>query len=372
MSDKLGPSLRQSEEGALPDRFFSDGPRSELGKIRRKWRDHLGLSDDEFADFARRLRLRVDYLSRPALKELLNERFINVGLREIPVDKAQNVYDSLTQQFIMNGTNSFDPQTFRSMCEREGLLASAPSGGPPVLGIRSFMRFAERMEDECNAFVCVAANFDGRHVRSPDAWQSVILPAVTSFLKDSSLRTDEYHLLLECHSSLAFVAGYELDRKSGAQVFPVQKGVRKALWKPGATTSTANSTWRTIRNATGGGSDVAIAVSVSRDALADVTAYASGSSTIGAVVDARPVSGVGQRAVADADHAVALADSLAELIRTHRPTGGGTTHLFIAAPNALAFFLGQHRGALGKVQLYEFDFEGERGGSYSPSIRLPV
>lgn len=375
LTDKLGPLLRQSEEGALPDRFFSEGPRSDLGKIRKAWREHLELTDAEFEDFARRLRLRVDYLSRPALRELLNERLINVGLREIPVDRAQNVYDSLTQQIIMNGTNSFDTTTFRQFCEREDLLVPLPPSGPPVVGIRSFMRFAERMEDECSSFVCVAENFEGRHIRSSEAWQDAVLPTVGSFLKDKSaeLRADEAHLLLECHCSVAFLAGYELDRKSGTQVFPVQKGVRKSVWKPGAAVSTATTGWTTTSISTSpSGGDVALVASVSRDALADAKAYVENIASIGTVVDARPESGVGQRAVANADHALALADTLAEVIRAHRPRNGGTTHLFIAAPNAVAFFLGQHRGALGKVQLYEFDFEGERGGSYSPSIRLPV
>ena len=373
-ADKLGPLLRLSDEGALPERFFSEGPRTAFGKIRVAWRDHLNLTEDAFEDFARRLRLRVDYLSRRELKESLNERLINVGMREIPVDKTQNIYDSLTQQLIMNGTNSFDPQTFREYCKREDLLASPPQSGPPVLGIRSFMRFAERMEDECSSFVCVAGYFEDRHIRLTDSWQSTVLPNVAAFLKNSSpsLRTDENHLLLECHSSVAFLAGYELDRKSGAQVFPVQKGVRKSVWKPGTSTSTSNHAWATTTSTVGSGNDVGVVVSVSRDALADVKAYADGSSVIGTVVDARPAAGVGQRAVVDADHAIALADSLAEVIRAHRPKKGGTTHLFIAAPNALAFFLGQHRGALGKVQLYEFDFEGEQGGSYSPSIRLPA
>ena len=374
-TDNLGPLLRLSEEGALPDRFFTDGARSALGKIRVTWRDHLELTADAFEDFARRLRLRVDYLSRRELKESLNERFINVGLREISVDRTQNVYDSLTQQLILNGTNSFDPQTFREFCKREDLLASPPPSGPPVLGIRSFMRCAERMEDECSSFVCVAGNFEGRHIRSAESWQSSVLPSVAAFLKDASpaLRNGENHLLLECHSSVAFLAGYELDRKSGTQVFPVQKGVRTSVWKPGASTRTSSNEWSDMVSATSGsGDDVAVVVSVSRDALAKVKTYVDGMPTIGTIVDARPAAGVGQRAIADADHAVALADSLAEVIRTNRPKSGGTTHLFISAPNALAFFLGQHRGALGKVQLYEFDFEGEQGGSYSPSIRLPA
>lgn len=374
-SDKLGPLLRESEEGALPDRFFKDGPRSDVGKIREQWKKHLGLSKVDFEDFARRLRLGVNFLSRPMLREWLNDRFVAVGLKPIPADRTQNVYDSLTQQIIMNGTNSFDPQTFREFCEREDLLVPPPSTGPVVTGIRSFMRFAEHMEDECSTFVCVAVNFEGRHIRLSESWQNAVLPSVVAFLKgaSSSLRTNENHLLLECHSSLAFLAGYELDRKSGAQVFPVQKGVRKMVWKPGASTILASSDWATTTSATTGtGDDVAVAISVSRDAFADVKAYVESKPSIGLIVDARPASGTGQRAIADADHAIALADSLADVLRANRPKNGGTTHLFISAPNALAFFLGQHRGALGKVQLYEFDFEGERGGSYSPSVRLPA
>ena len=46
-------------------------------------------------------------------------------------------------------------------------------------------------------------------------------------------------------------------------------------------------------------------------------------------------------------------------------------HLFSAAPNALLFFLGQHREALGRLQLYEFDFGLERDGSYAASITIP-
>ncbi|MDF1543235.1 MAG: SAVED domain-containing protein [Anaerosomatales bacterium] len=372
-TDKLGPLLRESGEGALPDRFFTDGAGSDLGKIREAWKGHLGLSDADFDDFARRLRLGVNFLSKPMLREWLNDRFAAVGLKPIPVDRTQNVYDSLTQQMIVNGTNEFDRQTFRAFCEREDLLLATPLSSPKVYGIRSFMRLAEHMEDECSSFVCVAQNFEGRQIRSPESWQNTVLPTVASFLKDKSaeMRADESNLLLECHCSVAFLAGYELDRKSGTQVFPVQKGVRKSVWKPGTSGSTSCSEWTATSSATSAsGDDVAVVVSVSRDALADVNSFIKSLPSIGTIVDTRPVSGVGQRAVVDADHAVALADTLADVIRAHRPKTGGTTHLFISCPNAVAFFLGQHRGALGKVQLYEFDFEGER--SYSPSIRLPA
>ena len=134
-----------------------------------------------------------------------------------------------------------------------------------------------------------------------------------------------------------------------------------------------DSNWSSTRtNLSDGGADVAIAVSVTRDVADDVRAYIPKCSpAVGCLVEARPTVGVGVQSVTGADHAIALADKLADLIRSIRPRDGGTAHLFIAAPNAVMFFLGQHRAALGKIQLYEFDFEGKRGGSYSPSLRLP-
>ncbi|SAL09202.1 hypothetical protein AWB64_00101 [Caballeronia sordidicola] len=47
-------------------------------------------------------------------------------------------------------------------------------------------------------------------------------------------------------------------------------------------------------------------------------------------------------------------------------------HLFIAAPNAFTFFLGQRQPGLGKITLYEYDFEGANGGGYKPSLSLPI
>jgi hypothetical protein len=272
----------------------------------------------------------------------------------------------------MSGPNEFEPGSFQEMCEREGLLnPHATTAETPKIGVRSFMRMAENMEAECDRFVCVTEHFDGRHARNLNLWQGEIKLAAQKFLADPAYRAQEYHILLDCHLSLAFLAGYELDRKSGAQVFPVQKGTPTAVWKPSGQ-QTPDASWSETRTELADTSaDVAIAVSVTRDALADVKRLVEQVGTFGAIVDARPAVGVGAKLVQGADHAIALADNLAELIRKHRPGPGGSVHLFLSAPNAFAYFLGQHRGALGKIQLYEFDFEGEQGGSYSPSLRLP-
>ena len=47
-------------------------------------------------------------------------------------------------------------------------------------------------------------------------------------------------------------------------------------------------------------------------------------------------------------------------------------HLFVAAPNAFSFFLGQRQPSLGRIKLYEYDFEGLNGGGYRASLSLPI
>ena len=47
-------------------------------------------------------------------------------------------------------------------------------------------------------------------------------------------------------------------------------------------------------------------------------------------------------------------------------------HLFVAAPNAFTFFLGQRQPGFGKTTLYEYDFEGTNGGDYKASLVLPI
>ena len=92
---------------------------------------------------------------------------------------------------------------------------------------------------------------------------------------------------------------------------------------------------------------------------------------VGRLLLATPQGGANSRAVASGQHAFDLAESLAQRINAERQVGG-RVHLFIAAPNTFTFFLGQRQPSMGSITLYEFDFEGQNGGGYAPSIALPI
>ena len=93
---------------------------------------------------------------------------------------------------------------------------------------------------------------------------------------------------------------------------------------------------------------------------------------VGRVLILKPSSGSGAQSVTCGRHAFELADAATNAIRTAKADGGRLTHLFIAAPNAFTFFLGQRQTALGTVRLYEFDFDGGRGRSYAAALTLPL
>jgi hypothetical protein len=62
-----------------------------------------------------------------------------------------------------------------------------------------------------------------------------------------------------------------------------------------------------------------------------------------------------------------MAEAVAQRVRQ---SPAPKTHIFLAAPNAFSFFLGQHQRAIGTVTLYEWDFERLRGGGYSVSLSI--
>ena len=80
-------------------------------------------------------------------------------------------------------------------------------------------------------------------------------------------------------------------------------------------------------------------------------------------------AGPDQSGVRGGEHAAVLSDQVAALVRNMRSTGEiRAVDLFVAAPNALSFYLGQQAQAIGPHQMYEFDFDGSRDGSYTPSV----
>jgi hypothetical protein len=375
--DKLAALLREYD-GELPGKFFKDGPKGDLGKVREQWRAHLKLEADAFVAFAKTLRFQLDHFGRRDFKAYVYATLEAAGLRTPSADRAACPYESLVQQFLMSGQHSFDEAAFRALCQKEGLLVEvgAKPLRPFAIGVRSFMRFAERLESEVDELVCVSSNFDGRHLAQGGSWEASAAQ-VLGFLGDQErrarLRAEESVIALECHGSFALLAGWELSRNSGVRAAPLQKPTLDA-WRP-VENATANPSWaapQTIEK-NPDAEDVAVCLSVTHDARADVETYlaSAGAPPVRRLVVLSPEGGPSPQSIKGADHAYQLATSLPALLTSARSTRAARAHVFFACPNALMFFIGQQREALGRLSLYEFDFGIERDGSYQLSFSLP-
>jgi hypothetical protein len=267
----------------------------------------------------------------------------------------------------------------KEICEREGLWRGQQQEDPKArqIGVRSFHRWAEHMEDETDDMVCLLRHFDERYIRSPDRWSDAIFPELDAFFRRAVREARPYHLHLDAHASIAFAAGYCLDPKAGAEISVFQGGIAgKKLWSRSATHAQPTSNQWLIREVacSPGGRDVALALCVSHDVSSDVEHYVRGAlPDVGRILIFTPTNGPGSRSVRDGSHADALAEELTLAVRRQRTHKErlGSLHLFSSAPNALLFFLGQLARGLGRCTLYEYDFVTNELGKYDPSLVLP-
>ena len=384
-NDPLGPFVRESE-GKLPDKFFTSGPASALGKVRESWRKHLNLDEGEFEEFARCLRIQVDHLGRRDFAASVYGDLARVGLAHPAKHKLVNPYDALYQRFVTDGPTRFDAKSLLEILKNEELLVKATEAiqslRASTLGLRSYIRFAERIEEEAFSFSCVSRHFSGRHPKSPQSWTEAA-QTVVEFLAcpdiRKTVRNSNHRLLLECHGSLALLAGYELSRNSSARVCPVQKLKSGGEdWFASGTSSAHPTPWTIEETAleNPGIHGVVVVLSVTRDirqAVGNFWATTAGPRPR-TFVTLSPAGGIGYESVIGAEHACALAEALIAILDSTRVTGAEIVHLFFSAPNSLLFFLGQFREALGRVSAYEYDFDAtsDTFGTYSLSISLPL
>lgn len=383
-NDPLGPLIRE-REGELPEAFFSQTPGRPLGKIREMWRAHLKQEPDDFEKFARCLRFKVDQLSRQDFARGVYGEIVGHGLLPPSLPELANKYDALYQRFITDGPTRFSASSLEEICRNEGLLNNSNSllDKRVTIGVRSFDRATENFADETASHICVNRYFTGRHPRDGLSWDNAA-KSVTQFLTDptlrSSLRGATHRILLDCHGTLALLAGYELSRNSAAQICPVQKSSSGPMnWVP--TNSGGSSSARTweieeLELNKDGEDGLVVVLSVTHDIRRAVRNHLSRDLNFRPriMLALAPQSGPGYSAIEDAFHACELAEALVNAISATRRKPTECVHLFFAAPNGMMFFIGQFRDALGRVAIYEYDFDpaSPQHGSYYESLSLPA
>lgn len=347
---------------------------SKAGAVRKSWREHLAIDEDELRILARTLAFGEATDSLDALRGNLDLLFAYVGLRRIPANESAFLYDDAIFQWMAQGRLEFGRSDFRSVCAREGLLGQA-EGGRRVYGVKSFEHSLDRLEERCLRVLDLVPAFEERYIRSDEDWETTLYPALRTFLLAAAQDGARLRLALDAHVTLAFAAGSILNVKSGRHVELEQRTAGRHVWA--ADDQPPDPTWPTIVEEVieidPARPDIAVALGVTHDIDRDVHRYVDlRLSTVGRLLLLKPSGGPGAQSVTCGRHSCELAEGALAALRRARGDGSGTTHLFIAAPNAVTLSLGQRQPLMGRVRLYEFDFEGGKNRSYTPALTLPV
>lgn len=378
--DDLLAKVHSQTDGRLDwYRLAEGGSKSNFGKLRAAWREHLKIeTDEELCTILRPLRIRQGRTLQE-IGGLLNDKLYRAGLVQVEDGRLCNPYDDLVHKLVQLRKTEFTREEIEVICKRENLWMghSIPEPDAYRVGIRSFLRWAENLEDETNAMLDLLRYFNGRSIRSPELWQQQIYPAVDSFLASNLRPGNRCHLHLHTHASIAFATGYCLNSKSGINVALIQStGTGQEIWQPSPQSNPDQyPTWTftqelILEECT----DVALALSVTHLVTSDVQVYiAQEHLPVHRIFSYTLPKGASSQAIVDANHAKLLADHLSSRLKNDRTPleRQGVLHIFIAAPNALVFFIGQLARSFGSCIVYEYDFDRNIPGAYQPSLKFP-
>ena len=164
-----------------------------------------------------------------------------------------------------------------------------------------------------------------------------------------------------------------ISRKHRIQIIPTQKrGSDHALWTQNVS-DTNDDLWQ-FKTVGEIDKELILGISVTHQIQTDLQPYLETENLNDLPqILVCPTGGADPRAVCDGEHAWQLGRQLAKRLREMLPHTCHKIHLFFAGPVALGYILGQTlRHITPLIQLYEHDFEGQRGRQrYYPSLRIP-
>lgn len=361
--------------------LFRGGENSVNGKVRKAWKDHMGItSDDVLREVLSTLRIKHSSDDESRLKENLNTNLFMSGLETIPADQRSSKYNDLIQKLHAAGQNTFTKDELIAICMQEKLYIGfkEPEQVYFKAGVRSFYRGAENLHNEVDGISCLLHCFSGRFILDEYSGMEFINTEIDRLSSLIISAKSPVLLHLDTHLSIAMLLGKSLNPKyGGLDITIVQKTFSgNLMWKPHLENKEnyPSPFWNIENNIINEkGKDIVLSLSVTHDIREDVFDFVkSHLNDVKINVEATINTGLGATAIKDATHAVLALEELISNVKSLKRKQGiiGKVHLFMAGPNALAFFLGRRISPLGSVRLYEYDFEQQRSLGYHVILDL--
>lgn len=349
------------------------GPKSKMGQVRSLWCAALKISDEaELFGVLSNFAIRDSQPNLEDMRSVVVTTARSVGLQMAPSYGSDFRPDALASELINCGFENLDREVLLNFLSQHGLKPAASILDETLftdLLIKSFERLATdtaKFDDVLD----LTGKFEGRYLAPNCNWKTDVAIPVMQYLTQQARENPYIRLGMDAHASFAFVSGRTLHLKSGVRTEIYQSGRRgPELWHAEDADGNVES-FDTKFDDLNGGSELAVSVSVAQPTHSAVNTFIKGAlPDVGYVLSCQLSNGPSQTGITGGHHAAYLSDQIAQLVKSLRETHAlSKVHLFVAAPNALLFYLGQQAQTLGRHQMYEYDIDGEQGGSYFPSV----
>lgn len=378
-ADGLGDLISCDNGRVKTEKWSGLTDKSKLGRIRAKWRAHLSCSETELEHFLMSLRL-VPGANLSDARRDLNHSLCLAGLKTFETRNPLNHYAALARSFIESGSTVFTRDRLIEKCKAADLWAGGPikCEHELSLGIRSYERGTGNFLTWGNERLDLLSSFHGRDLKDGLDWDDDIASPVIEFLDKHLSPGSCVRLWLPAHYTIAAVAGFCLDARSGVHVVIRQAGIYgMSDWgvpRPGEKCSETPCFQQCDEDIVKDGPDLAVAISAANDIAEDVRVYIENSGVSIQALRSISLTSCGSEAISGPESAVCTVEGIIQSIRNFKKKRrcSGKIHMFYSVPAFMVFMLGQKLRTLGMVQLYEHDLESGVASAYKPSLIFPL
>jgi hypothetical protein len=347
--------------------YATDAPVSgKAGQALQAWADHVDVSRESLLEVLEHLTFRTG-LTLSSERDRAQVLMSAAGLRHDETALAQGL--AAVANWVRGGRRTLTPDDIHAVVDGLGLRQGSPRA---ILLVQAIDRDPHQ-EDALEALNWVdwyGGDAPGHRVQplAPSSWSTMAEEVRAAADRLESDGWKDFLIRGAMRQATTFLVGSALPDVRGHRLHYLQRGQEWSTDAPRVTVPSIDSSDIHI----GGGSDLAVVVSISADASRDVARYLTETGApVADLVSLTPAEGAHDQVVSGPGQAVAYAQQFRQAARAAVSARPDTqkVHLFLAGPGGFALLLGHRWNRVRPTLVYEHLGTG-RG--YAPAFEIPA
>jgi hypothetical protein len=333
----------------LVPRLTAQAPGSAAGKVRGRWAEHLGITQEQLLSFLDHLAIRAGRSDLDDLQERCAWAMRAVGLRSDVAAVLAGL--GALRELIRTGVRELDAEAVEDVANRLHLLAEEPRATLLIQSLR-----ADPWPETATASVDWVDLFEGedavsrRQLKNPSDWngrlKSELADAVERIRR---ARIADVEVWGTMRLATGLLVGQQLSEVAG---FRIAIPGREGEWSSAMRREPSGMAREELE--IGQGQDLAVALAVSQAIREDVLSHIRECELpVSRLVVFTPAGGSSRHSVPSPESGLGLAGAISAALREETSSHRAALHLFQAVPLPLAVMVGHLWNRMPMTHLYE-------------------